>query len=233
MARQYREANYKYVNFYTDDESGITGVEWLSSEKGAKYVLLPIQGYTRLLEATRGTSAPDTVTIPVDEYNGLQKALKIVRDRAVQQIDRAKADEHGYTLLRADYRAYSYRYEYQAWLVTRSSPYSIRMSLSEASAMLKRDLNDYYGYRELPMIEHIDYPGHTILRQWDIKDFFDTLTFHQQYMSNRSNIGNTELLAKLDFLAACDCKLAFEVSKISKNHATGCYEVSYWATQPL
>lgn len=233
MARQYREVNYKYVNFYTDDESGKTGVEWLSSEKGAKYVLLPIQGYMGLLEASKGVTSPDTVTIPVDEYNGLQKALKIVRDRAVQQIDKAKADEHGYTLLRADYRAYSYRYEYQAWLVTRSSPYSIKMSLSEASVMLKRDLTDYYGYRELPMLESIDYPERTILRRWDINDFFDILTFYQQYMSNRSNIGNAELLAKLDFLAACDCKLSFEVSKIARNYATGCYEVSYWATQPL
>lgn len=233
MARQYIDVNYKYLNIIEDADTGKTGVEWLSSEKGAKYVLLPIQGYMGLLEASRGTSVPDTVTIPVDEYNGLQKALKIVRDRAVQQIDKAKADEHGYTLLRADYRAYSYRYASDAWLVTRNSPYSVKMSLSEASAMLKRDLTDYYGYRELPMLESIDYPDRTILRRWDIKDFFATLTFFHEYMGNRGNIGNAELLKKLDFLEACDCKLAFEVSKIARNYATGCYEVSYWATQPI
>ena len=44
----------------------------------------------------------DYVVVPKNEYYGLRNALRIVHDRALQQVDKSKVDEHGYRLLRCD-----------------------------------------------------------------------------------------------------------------------------------
>lgn len=86
------------------------------------------------------------VLITQKEYHGLQKALRIVRDRAVQQVEKSETDEHGYQLLRAEYRPYQGT-SYEAWLVTRRTPYSVHMGVSEVSEVISRDLDDFYDVK--------------------------------------------------------------------------------------
>lgn len=214
----------------------------------ADFVRVPIADYTSVeewnnlfnafQELKASTSVPEdssneeTIEIPVEEYNGYQKAIRIVRDRAIQQIEKSKADEHGYTLLRADKRPYSHKYESMAWLITMSTPYSIKMGLKEVSFMLEKDLTDFYGLRKLPDIPETDYRGKPSFKTWYIKDFFSDLRYHKKD-ADRSSIQNESLLFKYEFLDSCDWELAFEISRIARNSATGCYEVSYWATSPM
>lgn len=231
MSRTYRQANYEWIYFYSDDETGKNGVEWRSSEENAQYRLVPKEEYYEFLKASESASE-GSVVISEEEYNGFQKAVEIVRRRAKQQIDKSKADEHGYTLLRADKRQYSYKYDSPAWLITMSTPYSIKMTLEEVTAMLDRDLRDFYGFLDLPQIESVGFTHEADLKKWDIKDFFSTMKYHDRE-ADRDSIQNTEVLQKLDFLDSCDWKLAFEISRIARNAATGCYEVSYWATEPM
>lgn len=156
------------------------------------------------------------VCMPISDYNGYQKALRIVRDRARQQVDKAKADRYGYTLLRADFRPYTYKSP-KAWLITKSTPYSIKMDLGEVQYIIGCDLRDYYGYRELPA--HLG-----------VLDMLDYCKRFYMDGESRIDIQNEEMLEKLAFLDECGGKLAFELSRISSNFATGTYEISYWAT---
>ena len=90
------------------------------------------------------------VLIPIEEYNGYEKALRIVHDRALQQIEKSKADEHGYTPLRAEKRCYkSLSY---AWLITRRTPYSIKIKLEDAMTLIERDLSEHYNLKEISRI---------------------------------------------------------------------------------
>ena len=72
------------------------------------------------------------VMIPLAEYYGYEKAVRIVKDRAIQQVDKATADKYGYTLMRADKKRYNYEQDEKAWLITRNTPYSIKIGLEEA-----------------------------------------------------------------------------------------------------
>ena len=72
------------------------------------------------------------VMIDIQTFHGMKKAVRIVRDRAMQQIDKAKADVHGYTLVRAVKKK-------EVWSITKSTPYSIKIPFEEAS-VLKDDL---------------------------------------------------------------------------------------------
>lgn len=232
----------RYLREYTD-ENGKKRTSFCD-EENADFYVVPKDEYISVsewnglveeynaLQKEKNTSDGDTVTIPTAEYNGLQKALRIVRDRAKQQIDKSTADENGYTLLRADKRQYEHKYDSPAWLITMSTPYSIKMSLGEVNAILDRDLRDFYGFRDLPEIISESSIDHGKPKKWDIKDFFSTMKYNDPTI-DRSMIQNNELLQKLAFLDSCDWKLAFEISRIAKNHATGCYEVSVWATAPM
>lgn len=81
--------------------------------------------------------------INVHEYHGLCNALRIVRDRAVQQVDKSKTDTHGYLLIRAERRIYPGT-GYPAWLITKRTPYSCHMDVRDVLAITTRDLHDFY-----------------------------------------------------------------------------------------
>lgn len=169
------------------------------------------------------------VAITEKELNGYEKAVRIVRDRAKQQIDKAKADEHGYTLLRADKRQYD-RKSGKAWLITMSTPYSIKMSLSEASAIVERDLKEFYGLRDLPVLEVTNY-GHV-----KVLPISDVIEYYERFIVNEEEtyrIGNEQMLTGIRWLKETNGRVAFELSRLARNAATGCYEVSYWATEPM
>ena len=169
------------------------------------------------------------VAITEQELNGYKKAVRIVRDRAKQQIDKAKADEHGYTLMRADKRQYD-REAGKAWLITMSTPYSIKLSLSEASAIIERDLRDFYGLRDRPIVEEFDYGYRKVLSVSDLLEYYERFIVNGE---ETHRIGNMEMIRGIRWLMETKGRVAFELSRISRNIATGCYEVSYWATEPM
>lgn len=170
-----------------------------------------------------------TVSIPQNEYNGYQKALRIVRERALQQVDKARSDEHGYTVLRADRRPCK-KTKKEAWLITRSTPHSIKIPLSDVRALILMDLKEFYGYRELPVLEKSD----RYIKKLDIKTMLEY--YHDYYIplkGDLSKIYNDDIKKTFIWLAESNGKVIFEISKIASNIAKGCYEVSYWATSAM
>ena len=199
--------------------------EWIQKYNTVVDAYNSLKEYAQELEEKE--SLPEgMVAISEEELNGYKKAVRIVRDRAVQQIDKAKADEHGYMLLRADKRKYE-RNTGKAWLITKSTPYSIKIGLNEAFSMIERDLKEFYGLKEL-LVFGIDKYG--CVRRLSVKDL---LNYYERYFKNgddTSGIGNEDVVKALEWMDKTNGVMAFEISRIAKNAATGCYEVSYWAT---
>lgn len=199
--------------------------EWIEKYNTLVEAYNSLKEYAEELEAKE--SLPEgMMAISEEELNGYKKAVRIVRDRAVQQVDKAKADEHGYTLLRADKRKYE-RNKGKAWLITRSTPYSIKIGLDEAFSMIERDLKEFYGLREL-LVLSAENDG--CVRRLSTRDL---LSYYEGYFQNNndtSDIGNKDILKSLEWMRKTNGVIAFEISRIAKNAATGCYEVSYWAT---
>ena len=167
------------------------------------------------------------VAVSEEELNGYKKAVRIVRDRAKQQIDKAKADKNGYTLLRAEKRKYG-RDKGSAWLITKGTPYSIKMDFAEASALIAQDLREFYGFIDIPAW---DWKGRYEQEKLSIKEM---LSYNDSYKNgDRSGMQNEKILFYLDWLDLYKWKIIFEVSRFAQNHATGCYEVSYWALSPI
>jgi len=167
------------------------------------------------------------VAVSEEELNGYKKAVRIVRDRAKQQIDKAKADKNGYTLLRAEKRKYG-RDKGSAWLITKGTPYSIKMDFAEASALIAQDLREFYGFIDIPAW---DWKGRYEQEKLSIKEM---LSYNDSYKNgDRSGMQNEKILFYLDWLDRYRWKIIFEVSRFAQNHATGCYEVSYWALSPI
>ena len=167
------------------------------------------------------------VAVSEEELNGYKKAVRIVRDRAKQQIDNAKADKNGYTLLRAEKRKYG-RDKGSAWLITKGTPYSIKMDFAEASALIAQDLREFYGFIDIPAW---DWKGRYEQEKLSIKEM---LSYNDSYKNgDRSGMQNEKILFYLDWLDRYRWKIIFEVSRFAQNHATGCYEVSYWALSPI
>lgn len=166
------------------------------------------------------------VAVSEEELNGYKKAVRIVRDRAKQQIDKATADKNGYTMLRAEKRRYG-RDKGSAWLMTKSTPYSIKMDFSEASAMITRDLAEFYGLVTIPK-----YKG--IYDQEEKLSVKEMLRLNDDYKNgDRSGMQNEKILYYLDWLDGYRWRIIFDIARFSQNHATGCYEVSYWALSPV
>ena len=166
------------------------------------------------------------VSVSEEELNGYKKAVRIVRDRAKQQIDKATADKNGYTMLRAEKRRYG-RDKGSAWLMTKSTPYSIKTDFSEASAMITRDLAEFYGLVTIPK-----YKG--IYDQEEKLSVKEMLRLNDDYKNgDRSGMQNEKILYYLDWLDGYRWRIIFDIARFSQNHATGCYEVSYWALSPV
>lgn len=146
------------------------------------------------------------VLLPVREFNGLQKTLRIINDRAVQQIDKSVADIHGYQFLRANKREIK-ETKGKYWYTTWRTPYSLKMTPEEALVIITHDLKTYYGY---------------------IEDSNNCLYFYQQLQEGRTiNIRNEnqrriyeQLMEKQNF--------SFGFDMLSYNFAQGVYEISYY-----
>lgn len=173
------------------------------------------------------------VTVMSEEYHGYLNALRIIRDRSLQQIDKAKADEHGYTLKYADLRAYDrwQHPELKGCFITKTTPVSLNIDLGTATFLIEKDLREFYGMIDLPVFTLVDDSLFNIKKMtpYDLlialNQKYDTSYSHDFYVEN-SDYGQ-QVKAFLDSIQG---HFIFETVKISGNIGQGVYEVSYWAT---
>lgn len=168
--------------------------------------------------------------ISVNEYNGYLNAIRIVRDRAIQQIDRNRADKHGYTLVKAEKRAYKdekIRYDRNAWVITKSTPYSLKIGLQEVSYMIERDLSEFYNYKTLPVVRsnNAGYKEHLSIN--GLLDYYER--YYLKKMDRNSIYDEAERKA-LSWMDELNGIVVFNITRIGRNYGTGCFEVTYWAT---
>lgn len=171
------------------------------------------------------------VIVPISEYNGLQKALRIVRDRAIQQIDKSVTDEHGYKLLRADLRGYERKGD-KLWLITKSTPYSSKIKPREVQTIIEQDLRDFYNFIKLPNALHYENGKSERVSTSNIAHYYKEFFVNKQYVSGRQQYGGQNLPdLYYEFFQKVGKCITFEINKLSINHAQGVYEVSYWGTE--
>lgn len=201
-----------------------------TNEEQADYVRIPIDDYYEMLKEEITADGTGTISIPVSEYNGYQKAIRIIRDRSLQQIDKEKADDNGYILKYAEKRKISNESQEEAFLVTKTTPYSIKIFPKDAVALIEADLRAYYNYIGFPTFCDADaYGGSKTLSENDIVN-----ASHQFMDSSRKEeflLENSICGRKIKrFFEIYNGKVAFKLTKLSSNYALGLYEVSYWAT---
>lgn len=182
-------------------------------------------------------AAADYAVVPVSEYNGLKNALRIVRERAIQQIDRSKADIHGYRLLRAEYEQIrTVREDVFAWRISKSTPYSAKMDVHTAKLQILQDLKEFYNFVRDEDISYVDE-----------RENFTRLSFEMLCRGIPSYQGWVNSDRKRDFIVnndSCgrtllklfnkhDGVVAFNIHRLSYNYSSGVYEVTYWASEPI
>lgn len=177
----------------------------------------------------------DYIMIPMNEYNGLKKALRIINDRALQQIDKSKADEDGFRILRAG-KSFYHEGRGQVYLVTKETPYSIKMELGDAWAIIEHTLRNKYEWLDQFNLEDYapDIDDSSSLRISDsdypalIKAWEDPQKRKLDYLVSNSRKGKA-----LKNLMNEHSAMIISIAKVAANQAQGVYEVSYWCTQPI
>jgi len=96
------------------------------------------------------------VEIPINEYNGLLNALRIVKDRVLQDSEKSRNDEHGYQLISAKKTLYRYKRRYEnesdkehslkAFLITKKTPYPLSLDPKSVMSFIINDLRNYFSY---------------------------------------------------------------------------------------
>lgn len=162
----------------------------------------------------------------LDEHGKLYlNMLRIVQDRALQQVEKSKADEHGYRLIRAQKKEHFSNHT--AWLIKKATPYSIKMDLKSAGVLISKDIVDYYHgiYEEL---QHWQGLYAVKLLDWYKHGW---LTYKRDVKNNEA--AECGFLDRLDVLGIDDGKMVLEITEISGNIGTGTYEVTYWANDQI
>ena len=168
--------------------------------------------------------------ISKSEYHGLQNCLRILRDRALQQIDKEHADPQGYTLKFADQRVYDRVHpEQKAYLISKTTPVSLKIDLETASFLIKKDLGSFYNYIDLTSVITRSYRNPSKIKIQDlliaISQRDDPRYTHNFYVENSDNGKKIK-----EYLDNAPSNLIFNIARISANQGQGVYEVSYWAT---
>ena len=90
------------IKFLKENDDGYA---WVKDVDDATHVVCPIDAFQSLLDDSKNVYKqvdPDmesgSITISKREYASLRNCIRIVRDRAIQQIDKATTDEYGYKL---------------------------------------------------------------------------------------------------------------------------------------
>lgn len=180
------------------------------------------------------------VLLPIKEFNGLKKAIRVINDRALQQIDKSKADEYGFRLLRCD-KKYNRECKGMLYLVTKETPYSCKIRSDVAWTLIENRLHEMYSWINDFDLEDFMPAKRTKSNTYGLKEEI-YLTDIPKIISN----WNDRNFKERDFLLENSDKgraikniwikhhaMIVDISKVSINYAQGVYEVSYWATGPL
>lgn len=186
------------------------------------------------------------ICIPIREYNGYRKAVRIVTDRALQQIDKSKADENGFRFLRAEER-YCRECNGMLWYVVKQTPHSIKIPSTDALEISVQTLRERFKF-----IDDVDLRKFYLDSEREKSDESDgnvmVTSISSQWMPEAVEQWNNEIHRnENDFLiqnnitgralyrafAQFDGLFIVGIAGISINYAQGVYEISYWATSVI
>jgi hypothetical protein len=159
--------------------------------------------------------------------------LRIIRDRELQQIEKEKADSHGYTAKYVDERIYDrFRPEIKAFYITKITPVSLRIDLSTAYTLIMNDLKEFYGFIDEDEQGFISGEGiPKTIKTIDLLEAFQKKSeanYDRDYYLSNSDYGR-----KLKEIVDSSEVIGFGPIKIGANFGQGVYEVTYWATEPI
>ena len=199
----------------------------VSTLEEADFVRIPAAAYKEVFEKNEGE---DVVQIRREEYNGFKKMLRVIIDREIQQIDKCKADSHGYSLKLVCSRSYDrLRPEITAFNITKTTPISLKIDLYTAYTLVKNDLHDFYGF----MDEQVYMSGEGIPKKIKTIDLLEAFQNKNENYNREYYISNSEYGRKLKEIVDSSEVISFGPLKLSANFGQGVYEVTYWATEPI
>ena len=213
-------------------EEYISLKEW--NELIDEYELLRNQ-YEKVMQLDRYklSAKEGMVTISEATYHGYLNCLRILRDRSLQQINKSIADSHGYSTKYCEERIFDRNYpDLKAFMITKSTPISLKIDLQAAAFLINQDLKDFYNFIDLNAIElytevaKIKISAHDLLlacKQRDDPDY--SFDFY---------VDNSEQGRMIKtWLDSADKAISFEVARITSNIGQGVYDITYWATGPI
>lgn len=175
----------------------------------------------------------ETVTIPKEEYVGLHNMLRILKDRSLQQIDKARADKNGMTFKYSDHRIYDRTNpELKAYLITKITPVSLKIDFTTAYHMICHDLKKFYHYIDLERVTTASYIRPSKIKPTDLLLAItqrDNPDYKFDFYCDNSDYGR-KIKELLDDSPE---EIIFEIVKLGGNIGQGVYEITYWATHPI
>ena len=152
------------------------------------------------------------IMIPIEEYHGLQKVLRIMKERGLQQIKKSDFDENGYQMLKASIVNYPGT-KIKVYLIEKRVAYSIDIPINEKTIMITQDLRNLYN---LPDWRNLQINKTEFLR--DLEDY-----------KNKKNMDliNNE---SLELIKKYKGRINLGIKDVRWNYAQGMFEISYHAT---
>ena len=162
------------------------------------------------------------------DYNGYENALKIIRDKSLTQISKAEADEHGYSLLSADFKKYNPSFNEMAWLMVYRTPYSAKMPFETVQMLVTRDLVNHYNYVHKHTKEEFNLSTTDgIYFQELVIEGKDVINTAKIIREGRSASNNKEKAEK-EYLNRYSDYVCFDLHSIRKDYGNGVYQIKVW-----
>lgn len=96
---------------------------------------------------------PEGHILTDSEWNGYNKALEIIKNKSLAQVDKSKVDEYGYTpLFYGTCTRYINKKPYIVKTTKKETPYSIKMDLYVVEELIIKDLNEQ-GFCDIDEME--------------------------------------------------------------------------------
>lgn len=205
-------------------EEGTDEIGCLMNFRGnPNYILVRTDIYDRIISA----DAENMVTITREEYRSLKKALNIIRDKSVHQVDKAKTDENGYMLLKMRTKLIEGS---KCVLYTYRTPYSTKMPISSVLEVIKQDLVSFYGFYD--RFEFRGEPtayGTVDTCVLETKDFLKIIKEREEDRNSGYYLKAGELGRKIYQYIESRERIGFDIDELTPNYKEGLYEITYIA----
>lgn len=153
--------------------------------------------------------------------------LRIIKDRSLQQIDKSKADEHGYRTLDVVEKK-------EFFIIRKATPYSIKMDIGVVAALIKSDLEEYYN----GIFDNVRYTVNNGMRIFETEVMFRDIEqmnkYRRESLERKKEEGYPKEGAFLKYIDEKGIELGAPlvegIEKIHANIGNGYYEVIYKAT---